>query len=134
MRGIVWTNGWRWIFILVGDIPEIHGSGTHANLSDQEGIATVVIAVAAYGFVHNFPDTAKFLSSDERDFIHARLARDSDAVNKEHFSWAAVLDALKDGNCWLYGLGFHTMSLPLYKLSLFLVGTPKQRRLYPSLL
>jgi len=81
-----------------------------------------VIAVAAYGFVHNFPDTAKFLSDDERVFMHERLAKDSDAVNKEHFNWAEVLGALKDGNCWLYGLGFHTMSLPLYTLSLFLVS------------
>lgn len=30
--------------------------------------------------------------------------------------------ALYDHKCWLYGLAFHTMSLPLYTLSLFLVS------------
>ncbi|KAI2614807.1 MFS general substrate transporter [Hypoxylon fragiforme] len=101
MSGIVWTNGWRWIFIL-------------------EGILTVLVALAAYGFVYNYPDTSKFLNEDERKFIHQRLAADSDATNDEVFTWAAVREALKDANCWLYGLGFHTMSLPLYTLSLFL--------------
>ncbi|KAI0110693.1 MFS general substrate transporter [Hypoxylon sp. NC0597] len=101
MRGVVWENGWRWIFIL-------------------EGILTVVVAAAAYGFIHNYPDTSKFLSEDERKFIHQRLAADSDATHDERFTWAAVVEALKDPNCWLYGLGFHTMSLPLYTLSLFL--------------
>ncbi|KAI1383814.1 MFS general substrate transporter [Hypoxylon trugodes] len=101
MRGIVWENGWRWIFIL-------------------EGILTVLVAAAAYGFIHNYPDTSKFLNEDERKFIHQRLAADSDATHDEKFNWAAVVEALKDVNCWLYGLGFHTMSLPLYTLSLFL--------------
>ncbi|KAK8052234.1 MFS transporter [Apiospora rasikravindrae] len=101
MSGIVWTNGWRWIFIL-------------------EGILTVLVAIAAYWFIHNYPKTAKFLSEDERQYIHQRLVADSDATNDEKFTWSAVSDALRDGNCWLYGLGFHTMSLPLYTLSLFL--------------
>ncbi|KAI0595725.1 major facilitator superfamily domain-containing protein [Biscogniauxia sp. FL1348] len=101
MAGIVWENGWRWIFIL-------------------EGIATVVIAVAAFGFVYNYPATSEFLSEDERTFINQRLAADSDATHDETFSWGAVKQALRDPNCWLYGLGFHTMSLPLYTLSLFL--------------
>lgn len=101
MRGIVWENGWRWIFIL-------------------EGILTVVVAAAAYGFIHNYPDTSKFLTEDERKFIHQRLAADSDSTHDERFNWGAVVEALKDPSCWLYGLGFHTMSLPLYTLSLFL--------------
>ncbi|KAI1172018.1 major facilitator superfamily domain-containing protein [Nemania sp. FL0916] len=101
LRGVVWTNGWRWIFIL-------------------EGIVTVVIAVSAYWFVHNYPDTSSFLSDDERKVIRQRLAADCDATQEESFSWAGVREALQDPKCWLYGLGFHTMSLPLYTLSLFL--------------
>ncbi|KAI1847859.1 hypothetical protein JX265_013901 [Neoarthrinium moseri] len=101
MGGIVWANGWRWIFIL-------------------EGIFTVVVAVAAFWFIHNYPNTSTFLNDDERELIQQRLSSDSDATNEEHFTWAAVVEALKDPSCWLYGLGFHTMSLPLYTLSLFL--------------
>ncbi|KAK0614595.1 major facilitator superfamily domain-containing protein [Immersiella caudata] len=101
MRGIVWENGWRWIFIL-------------------EGIATVVVAIFAYWFIYNYPDTAEFLTDKERKFIHARLSSDSDATHDERFSWANVRRALRDPKCWLYGLGFHTTSLPLYTFSLFL--------------
>ena len=104
MKGIVWPNGWHWIFIL-------------------EGLATIVVAVAAYGFVHNYPATAKFLTEKERTVIQNRLAADSDATHDEAFSWGNVLKALKDPKCWLYGLSFHTMSLPLYTYSLFLVST-----------
>ncbi|KAI1163770.1 major facilitator superfamily domain-containing protein [Nemania serpens] len=101
LRGVVWVNGWRWIFIL-------------------EGIATVIVATGAYWFVHNYPDTSKFLNEDERKFIQQRLAADCDATHQEEFSWAGVREALQDPKCWLYGLGFHTLSLPLYTLSLFL--------------
>lgn len=73
----------------------------------------------AYLFIHNYPSTAPFLSEPERAFIHARL-KGTDANNSEPFAWTNVLTALKDYKCWLYGLGFHTMSLPLYTLSLFL--------------
>lgn len=73
----------------------------------------------AYLFIHNYPSTAPFLSEPERAFIHARL-KGTDANNSEPFAWTNVLAALKDYKCWLYGLGFHTMSLPLYTLSLFL--------------
>ncbi|KAI1299542.1 major facilitator superfamily domain-containing protein [Xylaria venustula] len=101
LRGVVWTNGWRWIFIL-------------------EGIATVLIAAASYGFIHNYPDTSKFLNDDERKLLHQRLAADCDATHDEGFNWDGVQEAVRDPKCWLYGLGFHTMSLPLYTLSLFL--------------
>ncbi|KAI0195502.1 major facilitator superfamily domain-containing protein [Astrocystis sublimbata] len=101
LKGTVWANGWRWIFIL-------------------EGIATVVVAATAFLFVYNYPGTSKFLTEDERKFVHQRLAADSDATHEEKFSWAAVRSALGDPKCWLYGLTFHTMSLPLYTLSLFL--------------
>lgn len=101
MRGVGGLNGWRWIFIL-------------------EGILTVLVSLIAYGFITNYPATAKFLSEDERSFIQARLRSDNDATRNEAFSWAGVLSAVRDPKVWLYGLGFHTMSLPLYTLSLFL--------------
>lgn len=80
----------------------------------------MVVAVFAYFFIHNYPSTAPFLTEPERAYIHARLKNDSDATNSEEFAWSNVLAALKDYKCWLYGFGFHTMSLPLYTLSLFL--------------
>lgn len=103
MRGIVWTNGWRWIFIL-------------------EGLLTIVVAAGAYFFIYNFPDTAPFLTETERAVIHVRLSADSDSTHDERFTWGNVKRALLDPKCYLYGLAFHTMSLPLYTFSLFVVS------------
>ncbi|CRG86584.1 putative transporter C1002,16c [Talaromyces islandicus] len=101
MENVGGYRGWRWIFIL-------------------EGLLTVVVSAVSYLLVYNYPATAEFLTEKEREFIQFRLKYDSDATVDEGFSWAAVLTALKDPKVWLYGLGFHTVSLPLYTLSLFL--------------
>ncbi|BCS26084.1 allantoate permease family MFS transporter [Aspergillus puulaauensis] len=101
MDGVGGYAGWRWIFIL-------------------EGLLTVVMSVVAYVWVYNYPATAEFLSDKERSFITFRLKHDNDATREEKFTWSAVVDAVKDPKVWLYGLGFHSMSLPLYTLSLFL--------------
>lgn len=77
------------------------------------------MAVASYFFIHNYPSTATFLSPSERSLILNRLSLDSDAIQAEPFKWAGVRAALLDYKCILYGLAFHTMSLPLYTLSLF---------------
>ena len=82
---------------------------------------TVVMSLVAYIWVYNYPSTAEFLSDKERAFIQYRLKTDNDSIRDEAFTWSAVVDALQDPKVWLYGLGFHTMSLPLYTLSLFLV-------------
>ncbi|MCJ1381622.1 hypothetical protein MMC17_004733 [Xylographa soralifera] len=101
MKGVGGLDGWRWIFIL-------------------EGMLTVLVSLASYRFITNYPATASFLSDSERAYIHARLKNDSDATRDEAFAWRNVSLAFKDPKCWLYGLGFHTLSLPLYTLSLFL--------------
>lgn len=88
----------------------------------QEGLLTIVVATIAYWFISNYPNTVRWLSKEERAFIQARLKADSDSTNEEKFQWAHVWIACKDPKVWLYGLAFHTTSLPLYTLSLFLVG------------
>lgn len=101
MNGVGGLHGWRWIFIL-------------------EGIATVVVSLASYYFIASYPSTAKFLTDKERACVQARLESNSDASRVEGFTFKNVLIAVRDPKVWLYGLGFHTLSLPLYTLSLFL--------------
>lgn len=86
----------------------------------QEGLLTVVVSAVSYFFIHNYPDSAKFLSDDERIFVQRRLKDDSDATQDEKFNMHNVKKAFTDIKVYLYALGFHTMSLPLYTLSLFL--------------
>jgi len=74
----------------------------------------------AYFFVANGPSTAKFLTDKERACVQSRLASSIDATSNKAFTWKNVSWAFEDPKIWLYDLGFHTMSLPLYTLSLFL--------------
>lgn len=46
MNGIAGKPGWSWIFIL-------------------EGIFTVLVGVASFWIVQDFPETANFLTEDE---------------------------------------------------------------------
>ena len=101
MNGVGGLHGWRWIFLL-------------------EGMLTVVVSIIAYFFVANYPSTAKFLTDKERACVQARLAASNDATRDEAFTWTNVSSAVKDPKVYLYCLGFHTLSLPLYTLSLFL--------------
>ncbi|KAK4981022.1 hypothetical protein LTR28_008746 [Elasticomyces elasticus] len=91
----------RWIFII-------------------EGLLTCVLAIAAYWYISDWPSKAKFVNEDERAFINARLKADSDAEQHEAFTWSNAVQALEDPKVWLYCLCYHTLSLPLYTLSLFL--------------
>jgi len=79
------------------------------------------VAITGYYFISNYPAKSAFLKDNERAFIEQRLAIDRDLTTNEGFTWSNVADALKDYKVWLYAMAFHTMSLPLYTLSLFLV-------------
>lgn len=92
---------------------------TVADLYFKEGLFTVVISGAGYFFIHNYPATAKFLTSSEREHVIARLKEDNSAQD-EKFTWDGVIQALKDPKVWLYGLCFHTVSVPIYALGSFL--------------
>lgn len=54
MHGVGGLEGWRWIFIL-------------------EGLVTVVVAILSYFLLYDFPETAGFLTEEERAFVVYRL-------------------------------------------------------------
>ncbi|KAK5561295.1 hypothetical protein LTR46_000100 [Exophiala xenobiotica] len=80
MDGVGGYAGWRWIFIL-------------------EGILTVVVAVVAFFFLHDFPDTANFLTVEERAWVVHRLKfqgskKSGRAIaESDHFEWKYVVRA-----------------------------------------
>jgi len=100
MDGIAGLAGWSWIFIL-------------------EGILTVVVAVFTKWAVTDSPDSATFLSPEERAEVHARLKLDRSSLADEYdtkYIWAAF----KDWKIWVHmfiTIGVYT---PLYSISLFL--------------
>ncbi|KAH8726485.1 major facilitator superfamily domain-containing protein [Phaeosphaeriaceae sp. PMI808] len=109
MDGVGNLEGWRWIFIL-------------------EGILTVVVAIIAYFTLCDFPETATFLTEEERAFVVYRLKyqnfKDQDGGIKvaqdDSFQWKFVKAAFLDWQIWTNIWVYWGIVCPLYGISLFL--------------
>ncbi|KAH6909283.1 high-affinity nicotinic acid transporter [Coprinopsis sp. MPI-PUGE-AT-0042] len=100
MRDIGGLSGWAWIFIL-------------------EGIVTIIVAFFAKKVIHDSPETATFLTEEERKEVVLRLKLDRTSLADE-YSKKYVMDAFKDWKIWVHmviTIGIYT---PLYSISLFL--------------
>lgn len=62
----------------------------------------MVIAVASFWMLHDYPGTAKFLKPAERRFVQDRLLLDADGCSSE-FKWKFAKDALLDWKIWAVG-------------------------------
>jgi sugar phosphate permease len=106
MAGIGGMPGWAWIFIL-------------------EGLLTVVIAGFAKWAINDSPETAAFLTDEERSEVITRLKLDRTSLADE-YDIKYLYVALKDWKIWLHmfiTIGIYT---PLYSISLFLPTIVKQ--------
>ncbi|KAK5443531.1 hypothetical protein LTS15_010676 [Exophiala xenobiotica] len=107
MDGIGNYAGWRWIFII-------------------EGLATVVVAILAFFTICDFPDTAKFLSAEERTWILHQLkyhgSKQSNRLVEENdkFQWKFVRRAVTDWQIYLAVLSNWGASCVIYGISFFL--------------
>jgi predicted MFS family arabinose efflux permease len=105
MRGLGGLGGWRWIFII-------------------EGIITVLIGIAGYWLLVDFPDSKRetwsFLGQRERDWICARVQADRGDVKAPPFSLKAYLRVGKDWKVWAYALLFFNTTTTTYALAYFL--------------
>lgn len=88
MDGIAGLAGWRWIFIL-------------------EGLLTVAVAFVAPFAIHDSPETAKFLTEQERAWVMYSLRTQNSVDAREvvrdesAFKVQYVIDAFKDWQIWL---------------------------------
>lgn len=108
MDGVGGLEGWRWIFIL-------------------EGIATVIVAVMSFFLLYDFPETASFLTEEERAFVVFRLKyqghAESDSESASHvrvaeaeeFKWSYVWDAFKDWQLWVNVFVYWGVSCPAFQ-------------------
>ncbi|KAF2017964.1 MFS general substrate transporter [Aaosphaeria arxii CBS 175.79] len=102
MDGVGGYEGWRWIFIL-------------------EGLMTVFVGFFCWWMVNDFPDTARFLTPDEKLRALRRLRADNQAsAEKEKLNRRYVFSALKDWKTWGYAVCYMGCLCPLYSFSLFL--------------
>ena len=108
MDGIGGKRGWAWIFIL-------------------EGLATVLIGIASYWLVHDFPDDAKFLSEDDRLRVLRRLKADGQSsAEHEEFKMAYFWASVKDWKTWAFAVIYMGCDGALYAFSLFLPSIIQQ--------
>ncbi|KAF4237373.1 hypothetical protein CNMCM8980_005563 [Aspergillus fumigatiaffinis] len=109
MDGVGGYAGWRWIFIL-------------------EGLLTVAVAFVAPFAIHDFPETATFLTEEERRWVIHKLRSQSGrdttqdgAVHEEsRFRVRYVIDALTDWQIYVALFMYWGITTPLYGISYFL--------------
>src|SRR5271156_2855559 len=95
MDGVAGLAGWRWSLFLVSSI-------THVVVFILEGIATVLVALFAFFAIHDFPETASFLTEEERKFVVHRLRYDGTNVAMDNgFQWKYVREAFCHSQIYL---------------------------------
>ena len=65
MEGVGGLPGWAWIFIL-------------------EGLLTFIVAIVAFFYMNDYPQTAKFLTETEKKEISRRLEEDRSSLADEY--------------------------------------------------
>ncbi|KAF9571217.1 hypothetical protein EC968_000813 [Mortierella alpina] len=99
--GGVLAYGWQWIFIL-------------------EGLPTVLLTIVVFFYLPDYPETATFLSEDERDLAVRRLLADAGPATETEFSWKQFRDVFVDLKVYLHMVPYILTMTPLYALALFL--------------
>jgi len=102
MDGVGGKRGWSWIFII-------------------EGIATVIISIASFWMVYDFPDEATFLTDADRQRVLRRLKADQQSsAEHEEFRMTYLWASVRDWKTWLGAVVYMGADGPLYAFSLFL--------------
>ncbi|KAF4598010.1 hypothetical protein EYR40_006359 [Pleurotus pulmonarius] len=99
MEGLGGLHGWQWIFCL-------------------EGILTVLVAMVSYFYMHDYPETASFLTDAERIHVVNMLKEDSNSLATHYdrkFVWQAMLDYKTYVQVSIY-IG---LLIPVYAIALF---------------
>lgn len=99
MDGVAGLRGWRWIMII-------------------EGLPTFVLGVACWWILADGPDTAFYLSEEEKRLIVARHAAQTGVT--DHFEWKDVRKGLEDWKIYAFTAGQFCMDNMLYGYSTFL--------------
>ncbi|KAF8508916.1 MFS general substrate transporter [Gautieria morchelliformis] len=101
MGGVGGKPAWAWIFIL-------------------EGLVTIIAGCLSFWIIQDFPETAKFLTDAERQFIMQKLKDDGQfSVSGEAFNIKYVWQSLRDWKTWVSMVLAASYDGPLYAFSLF---------------
>ncbi|KAL2787659.1 major facilitator superfamily domain-containing protein [Aspergillus keveii] len=78
-------SGWRWLFIL-------------------EGLPAILFAFVALFGVPDYPETAKMLTPEEREYLSNRLSKAAPSGRDHNWSWVAVKSLLKSPTVYTFSV------------------------------
>jgi hypothetical protein len=118
MDGIGGLAGWRWMW----EFPTPFASCSNIDIYSfiLEGLLTVVVAVASYFLIYDYPGTASFLSEEEKSWIIHRLKYQGSkksgrmVAESDSFEWKYVRQALTDWQLYVDLFVFWGGVGPLY--------------------
>ncbi|KAF5982452.1 hypothetical protein FBULB1_4300 [Fusarium bulbicola] len=101
-------SGWKWY------TPNNLSQGwadSSSRLILTEGVFTILLGIFACIFMPDFPDTARWMSEEEKAFVQARLPINAPRAAEKHFDWKEFRNTLKDHKLWLFLLcwAFYTI-------------------------
>ncbi|KAI1450599.1 putative pantothenate transporter [Annulohypoxylon stygium] len=76
-------SGWQWLFLV-------------------EAIATILLGIAVWFLLPDFPQTASWLTDKEKAFIQARLPSNAPRAAEQDFKLSEIVSSLKDKRLWLF--------------------------------
>ena len=100
LGSVAGLNGWNWIFIL-------------------EGIIPVIMSFFIWKVLPDSPETAKFLTQEEREFIINRLALETGSghgrtTNNDKISMLHIKAGFKDWRIWCGVVCFWACTIGTY--------------------
>ncbi|KAF9891538.1 hypothetical protein FE257_004005 [Aspergillus nanangensis] len=93
--------GWRWIFIL-------------------EGAITILVAIAAFFVLDEYPETSRFLSDDYRDIIVGLIAQDREERHEEKITVRRIVQSLGDWKLWVFAIMYMLCVVTSYGMAYFM--------------
>ncbi|KAG0244081.1 hypothetical protein BGW41_000509 [Actinomortierella wolfii] len=99
-------HGWQWIFII-------------------EGLITIVVAIATYFLLPDFPGKARFLDDDMKELAEKRMTADAGPATEKHFSWRQFWMVYGDWKTYMHAIPYFLTMAPLYSLALFIPSIVK---------
>ncbi|KAG5995482.1 hypothetical protein E4U43_003019 [Claviceps pusilla] len=102
LHGAAGIKGWCWLFFI-------------------EGTVTFIIALLAFKFMQDYPETAPFLKHDERSVVLHRLDEEQASMPKD-FHVRYIKDALLDWKIWVHMVITLGITVPQSSIALFLPG------------
>lgn len=100
MNGTHGLAGWRWLFII-------------------EGAPSCASAILLWFFLTDFPETASWLSEEEKALARERLALEGSHGQDKSLTWADAKGVLMDWRLYVHYAVYFSISTPFSSLSLF---------------